>query len=208
MNLYEQSYYLMFPDYEFDDYDIDLTPSPYTASTNWDFEKLSFDFKALSFVSDNDDVAFLKKDHALAFNVPNFVVTQKLKELLEGGLYGSQFYPATVQDEQGDSVEGLWALNTYEELDCIDFKRSQYYMPSDGSTEIDGVKIHADMDTYRLREDVLDAIPEEERLIFQIGGGSVSQILVHKRVVDVFDKNNVKGVKFFKVSEFEDGDQY
>ncbi|WP_238322359.1 imm11 family protein [Vibrio mexicanus] len=208
INRYEEAYYILYPDDDTVEYDIDLMPSPYTASTHWKFEKLNFGDKPLSFTSDNEDLDFLKVEHAIAFSVPNFVVTAKLKKLLDVGIYGGQFYPAIIHDEQGNYIEGMWALNTYKELDCIDFKRSQYYMPSDGSKEIDGFKIYADMDVYRLREDVLDAIPEEERLIFQVAGASVNEVFVHKRVVDIFKGNKVKGVKFFKVSEFSDGDQH
>ncbi|WP_415674673.1 imm11 family protein [Vibrio neptunius] len=198
----------MFPDYEFEDYDNDLTPTQYTANTNWDFEKLNFGIKPLTFVSDNDNLDFLQQDYALAFNVPNFVVTNKLKELLEDGLYGSQFFPAIIQDENNNAVEGLWALNTFDDLDCIDLKRSQFYMPSDGSKDIDGFAIKPDMDNYRLREDVLDAIPENERLIFQLGNTSRGKIFFHQKVVDIFKRYDVKGIKFFKVSEFEYGDQH
>ncbi|QXX08010.1 hypothetical protein KW548_08035 [Vibrio neptunius] len=208
MNIYDESYYIIFPDYEFEDYDNDLTPTQYTANTNWDFEKLNFGIKPLTFVSDNDNLDFLQQDYALAFNVPNFVVTNKLKELLEDGLYGSQFFPAIIQDENNNAVEGLWALNTFDDLDCIDLKRSQFYMPSDGSKDIDGFAIKPDMDNYRLREDVLDAIPENERLIFQLGNTSRGKIFFHQKVVDIFKRYDVKGIKFFKVSEFEYGDQH
>ncbi|MBN3573587.1 hypothetical protein JYA57_10935 [Vibrio neptunius] len=208
MNIYDESYYIIFPDYEFEDYDNDLTPTQYTANTHWYFEKLNFGIKPLTFVSDNDNLDFLQQDYAIAFNVPNFVVTNKLKELLENGLYGSQFFPAIIQDENNNSVEGLWALNTFDDLDCIDLKRSQFYMPSDGSKDIDGFAIKPDMDNYRLREDVLDAIPENERLIFQLGNTSRGKIFFHQKVVDIFKRYDVKGIKFFKVSEFEYGDQH
>ncbi|MFL7033873.1 imm11 family protein [Vibrio lentus] len=208
MNIYDESYYLIFPDYEFEDYDNDLTPTSYTANTHWKFEKLSFGIKPLTFVSDNDNLDYLQQDYTIAFSVPNFVVTNKLKELLEGGLYGSQFFPAIIQDEQNNAVEGVWALNTFDDLDCVDLKRSQFYMPGDGSKEIDGFSIKPDMDNYRLREDVLDAIPENERLIFQLGNTSRGKIFFHQKVVDIFKKHDVKGIKFFKVSEFEYGDQH
>ncbi|WP_240458075.1 imm11 family protein [Vibrio neptunius] len=208
LNIYDESYYIIFPDYEFEDYDNDLTPTQYTANTHWYFEKLNFGIKPLTFVSDNDNLDFLQQDYAIAFNVPNFVVTNKLKELLENGLYGSQFFPAIIQDENNNSVEGLWALNTFDDLDCIDLKRSQFYMPSDGSKDIDGFAIKPDMDNYRLREDVLDAIPENERLIFQLGNTSRGKIFFHQKVVDIFKRYDVKGIKFFKVSEFEYGDQH
>ena len=81
-------------------------------------------------------------------------------------------------------------------------------MPGDGSKEIDGFSIKPDMDNYRLREDVLDAIPENERLIFQLGNTSRGKIFFHQKVVDIFKKHDVKGINFFKVSEFEYGDQH
>ena len=207
-NIYDESYYIIFSDDEFEEYDNDLTPTQYTANTDWDFEKLNFGIKPLTFVSDNDNVDFLRQDYALAFNGNKFVVTKKIKELLEDGLYGSQFFPAIIQDENNNAVEGLWALNTFQRLDCVDFKRSQFFMPGDGTTEIDGFSIKPDMDNYRFREDVFDAIPENERLIFQVGNTTTGEIFFHQKVVDIFKKHDVKGIRFFKVSEFEYGDQH
>ena len=208
LNIYDESYYIVFPDYEFEEYDNDLTPTEYTANTNWCFEKLNFGIKPLSFTSDNDNLDFLNQDYVIAFNSPNFVVKQKLKELLEDGLYGSQFFPAIIQDEKNNTVEGVWALNTFDELDCVDFKRSQFLMPEGGTTEIDGFRIHPDMDNYRFREDVLDAIPEKERLIFQVGNTTSGKIFFHQKVVDIFKKYDVKGIRFFKASEYHVGDEF
>ncbi|WP_240478160.1 imm11 family protein [Vibrio neptunius] len=208
LNIYDESYYIIFPDYELEDYDIDLTPTQYTANTHWSFEKLNFGIKPLTFVADNENLDFLQQDYAIAFNGNNFVVTKKLKELLEDGLYGSQFFPAIIQDENNNSVEGLWALNTFDDLDCVDLKRSQYFMPSDGTTEIDGFAISPDMDNYRFREDVFDAIPENERLIFQVGNTTTGEFFFHQKVVDIFKKYDVKGIRFFKASEYHVGDEF
>ncbi|WP_425628069.1 imm11 family protein [Vibrio neptunius] len=208
LNIYDESYYIIFPDDDFEEYDNDLTPTQYTANTHWYFEKLNFGIKPLTFVADNEDLDFLQQDYAIAFNVPNFIVTTKLKELLEDGLYGSQFFPAIIQDESNNAVEGLWALNTFQRLDCIDLKRSQYFMPGDGTTEIDGFAIKPDMDNYRFREDVFDAIPEDERLIFQVGNTTTGEIFVHQKVVDIFKKYDVKGIRFFKASEYHVGDEF
>ena len=208
LNIYDESYYIIFPDYELEGCDIRVTPTQYTADTNWKFEKLPFGIKPLTFISKNDNVDFLQQDYALAFNGNNFIVTKKIKELLEDGLYGSQFFPTIIQDKNNNSVEGLWALNTFDGLDCVDFKRSQFYMPGDGTTEIDGFAISPDMDNYRFREDVFDAIPENERLIFQVGNTTTGEIFFHQKVVDIFKKHDIKGIRFFKVSEFEEGDQF
>ena len=208
LNIYDESYYIIFSDDDFEEYDNDLTPTQYTANTHWDFEKLTFGIKPLTFVADNENLDFLQQDYAIAFNVPNFVVTAKLKVLLEDGLYGSQFFPAIIQDENSNAVEGLWALNTFQRLDCVDFKRSQYFMPGDGIKEIDGFTIKPDMDNYRLREDVLDSIPENERLIFQVGNTTSGEIFFHQKVVDLFNKHGVKGIRFFKVSDYHVGDEF
>ncbi|HFQ5334717.1 TPA: DUF1629 domain-containing protein [Vibrio vulnificus] len=208
MNIYDESYYIIFPDYEFEGYDNDLTPTSYTANTHWKFEKLTFGVKPLTFVSDNENLDFLQQDYAIAFNGKNFVVTNKLKEMLEDGLYGSQFFPAIIQDEKDNAVEGVWALNTFDDLDCVDFKRSQSFMPDDGSTQIDGFSISPHMDNYRFREDVFDAIPENERLIFQLGNTTTGEFFFHQKVVNIFKKYNIKGIRFFKASEYHVGDEF
>lgn len=61
---------------------------------------------------------------------------------------------------------------------------------------------------YSLDEKVLSLIPEQERLIFKMGNTSNQPIFVHQKIVDIFQKNNVKGVKFFRVSDYEFGDEF
>ncbi len=44
--------------------------------------------------------------------------------------------------------------------------------------------------------------------MFKLENTSIQPIFVHQSLVDIFKVNNVKGVKFFKVSEYEFGDEF
>lgn len=208
MSSYEESYYIIFRDYELKEYNNKLVPTPKTANRDWEFEKLNFDLEPLEFLSKNSNLNFLKKGMGIAFAAPHFVVTDKLKNCIDFGLYGSQFYPASVYDSKGNVVEGLWALNTFRALDCLDVKQSNVYLPDNEVTDIGGFDVMPDVDVYHFDKGVLDSIPEDERLIFQIDNTTIAEFFFHQRVVDIFKKNNVKGVNFFKVSEFKSGDEF
>ena len=41
-----------------------------------------------------------------------------------------------------------------------------------------------------------------------MGGAFKAYVFIHQQIVDFFNKNNVTGVRLFKVSEFEEGDQH
>ena len=63
------------------------------------------------------------------------------------------------------------------------------------------------MDNNEL-EKKLDAILEERRLIFKMGGVGDPYVFFHQKIVDYIMENQYKGIRFFKVSEFEEGIQF
>ena len=61
---------------------------------------------------------------------------------------------------------------------------------------------------YSLDASKLDMIPLENRLLFKMGGTSFSYIFIHESIFEKISINEFKGARFFKVSNFEEGDQY
>jgi hypothetical protein len=61
------------------------------------------------------------------------------------------------------------------------------------------------VERYSLDAARLGAIPEEQRLMFRMTGVMAPLVFVHQRIVDLFAMGQVSGIRFIRVSEYEDG---
>ncbi len=201
MKTYEECYYIVLPDYDFEDSLI--YPTEGTAGRKYKNKKLLFGEKPLIF--DLKSNKFKDQDQChLYFNTPTFIANNELFKKINFGLYGCQFYPAIVRNEIGEVKDNYWALNTYKKLDCWDRKKSTH----SGENFIAGLLLPATVEKYALSKNVLDNIPQSERLIFRMGNTDTGLIFVHESIIDIFKEHNVENVKFYKVSEYELGDEF
>ena len=135
----------------------------------------------------------------------SFVVTSPIKSFLDQFEIDSmQLYPAIVIDDDDVWHENYWYLNFYGNLDCWDREKSDYKYEDDEDPE----DSDAEIKQYSLNAGILDAIPEERRLLFRMGRATKAYVFAHKRIVKHFLENAYSGVRFFKVAEFREGDQH
>lgn len=89
----------------------------------------------------------------------------------------------------------------YNHLDCLDYDNCviRRYSKED---DFHNVR------KYSLSREKLDPINEEDRLIFIPEKAQMGYTLVHKKIVDIFRKENVDTLKFIKVSDWEAGMQF
>ncbi len=122
-----------------------------------------------------------------------------------------QIYPSVYIDDDNNWHEDYWFLNFYEELHCLDKKKSKI-LTIDYSDEEDDDLDEEDDDLevveYRLDSRILGGIPEEKRLMFKIGGTNIDYIFIHQKLVDIFMKRKFTGIRFLPVSTFKEGDQF
>lgn len=115
-----------------------------------------------------------------------------------------QFFPAVYIDNQGRWHEDYWYVNFLEELDCWCRNRSQFTPPDDPSDPFD----YAEVKRYALDADVLNHIPESRRVLFKMGGASVSYVFIHDTLVRYLSSIDDIGAKFLSVKTFVRGMQY
>lgn len=134
----------------------------------------------------------------------NLLVCDKIRdELKTYEIEGMQLYPSVYIDDENNWHENYWFLNFYEDFYYLDKNQSIVDIDEDDD-EDDDIEVFK----YSLDVQKLNQIPEERRLLFKMGGATDAYIFVHQKIVDFIINNNFKGVRFFKVSEFEEGDQY
>ena len=140
----------------------------------------------------------------IMFDASSFIVNDAIREeMIKYDFQGMQLYPAVFIDTDDSWDESYWYLNIWQDLDCWDREKSVYDPIEEDWDEDDTM-----VDQYFLDAAVLDKIPEENRLLFKMGGETHSYIFMHKTLVKFLQQNEHTGIRFFKVSEFTDGDQF
>ena len=202
MNYNEQYYIAEQPP---GDDQIYLKPDKRTANRGYHYKQLPQGDNPLFFMN-----GYREKDnnrwpipHILMDGGDLIVIDDIRNELKKYDIDGMQLYPAVYIDDHDKWHENYWFLNFYQELDCWDRERSIYHRDIDVDPDS-----YAEVDKYYLDEKILDPIPEERRLMFRVGDTSMGHIFIHQKIVDFIIKNKFTGVRFFKVSDFKEGDQY
>jgi hypothetical protein len=106
-----------------------------------------------------------------------------------------------IVDDQGNYHEDYWVFNLFQKMDVLHLEKCNIddFDPDDRRHTID---------QYYLDDDKLSALPEKERLVFMPKHSDYPHIMLHERVVEVFQKHQVDSLRFIKVSDWVMGIQF
>jgi len=136
----------------------------------------------------------------IIFNGANFIIKNKIRDqLLKYPIQGVQYYPAVYTDIDGNNHYDYFFVNIYEDKDWCYIERSQ--LDHRGQKRLDRG------DEPGVESIVLDfhkmlLVPEDERLIFRMGNIDMGEIIIHKKVKDIFEQFNLVDTRFFRVDEW------
>ena len=146
---------------------------------------------------------------SILFDAPIPIVNNQIRDKLKYfDFVNMQLYPAVYIDDEEHYHENYWCMNFWGELDCIDREKSVFSKSSQEELLSDPLADDLAVKQYSLSAKVLDEIPEEDRLIFKIGGDDMGYVFIHQKIADIFKKENATGVKLYKVSEYKKGMQF
>lgn len=207
MSKYDQEYYIAHAQNSPTQFHI--APDRQTEARDYTFERLEMGEAPLVFKNGFKDRDARLGERSLVTGVmydgSSFAVSEEIKSYLgQFKIASMQHYPAIVIDDDNNWHDTYWYLNIYEDLDCWDRSKS-IFKPD--LNPIDEDMAYAKVKKYSLDEDILDAIPEEQRLIFRMDGATKAYVFMHKKIVKHFLENAYTGIRFFKVADFEEGDQ-
>ena len=116
-------------------------------------------------------------------------------------IHGFQLFPAVIIGDDGKWHEEFYFFNFYRDIDCVDFQNSvvRNYSPA---------KRNNTVLQYKLDESVLDAIPEENRLMIKLSGVTGGALLFHEKIVNALAKFNIEAFQFFKLSDYRKGMEF
>jgi hypothetical protein len=120
------------------------------------------------------------------------------KELLQFDVPNLEMYPAIYIHDDGKWYEDYWYMAFTEKFDCWDRINSTY---ENEPLEIGGSKLYS-MYTYSIDQELLDAISQERRLLFKIGGTQDGFIVCHESISNLFYAGDKCGTKITLISDY------
>lgn len=130
------------------------------------------------------------------------VVSKDIAEVLNKyQIDGFQLFPSVIIDDDGEWHEEFYFFNLYKPLDCVDFEHSvvRSYKPNSRRNEVL---------EYKLRSDILDVIPQENRLIIRLDRVVGGAIIVHEKIVNKLSKIDIEAFQFYPLSEYRLGMEF
>lgn len=128
-------------------------------------------------------------------SLPAPVISDPFKNLLaEFNLYDIQFIPALVRYIKTNEIKEYWYVNICNRIDCLDNNQSEIDYSSSGDT-IFGI------DKLVLNDNLLQEISFSRRKLFALSADP-TVVVVHQSLKEVVEKSNLRGVRFFKVSDW------
>ncbi|MGL0927262.1 hypothetical protein XM79_c11514 [Vibrio vulnificus] len=203
MKNYNNEYYIVFR--PSGDDQIYIKPDLKTSKRKYHFKQLAHGGQPLLFSNgfkDEDKNRWLLTD--LFVDSSGLLINEEVKlKLGNYNIDGMQIYPSIYIDDDNVWHEKYWYLGFYKELDCLD-RDSSVIESFDFDDDDDLLEVKKFSLDYR----VLDNIAEQNRMIFKIASCSKSYLFFHEKIVDFIVRKRFSGVRFIKVADFSEGDQY
>jgi len=205
MKNYNEQYYILFNNFANDpSY---LRPLRKTASRNYEYEKLHRSGGPAFFENAFDEEDKKAGDKHPIHDVMDaagwFLFSHRIYEKMQTfEINNFQFFPAVFIDDDDYYHENYVLTNFYGKLDCLDIDLS--VIRSKSPSEEERYKIA----NFYLSEDILNNIPEEQRLIFKIAKSVNPYIFVHQKIKDIMEQEGATGAMFIRVDQYTSGDEY
>ncbi|PQL93817.1 imm11 family protein [Apibacter adventoris] len=139
--------------------------------------------------SENSD---LSKDDIIKYDVletvgGGFLISEKLKELIESYFSNEVQIFSTIITYKNTSLEKYFAINIFNKLKCYDLERSEF-------------TIHPVDHSYKFTKIILDTSPlEEYGLVYNIIRSIYdNKIIVSDEFKNVMTSNNINSIKFIR----------
>ncbi|WKC41034.1 imm11 family protein [Shewanella algae] len=200
MRQYEEQYYIL-KRVEFREIFLSLRATENTGARNHTYEKLDYgDGPALFENGYKGEIPFHLTNAQMDSIYP--IVSEDVASAVKGyHTKGFQLFPAVIIDDDDHWHEDFYFFNFYRDIDCVDFKKStvRNYSPA---------KKNNTVLQYKLDASVLDAIPEENRLMIKLAGVTGGALLFHEKIVKALTKFNIEAFQFFKLSDYRKGMEF
>ena len=126
-----------------------------------------------------------------------FAVSGKFKKTFEEkNIYGIQFVPIEIKDNQGEVIREHHVFHIWNKLPAIDKNNYEGSEPNRFGNILS-------LNRFSLDYNVLNALDLDKRLIFGLSENSTMYI-VHQSIYDMIQSANLSGMKFFRVDDWDE----
>ena len=134
--------------------------------------------------------------HFLTQHAP--VISERLKDVLESlNLKEVQFLPAIVRDSSHNEHERFYIVHVYNLIECMDREKSEWTQnPFSKAVKVGKIE------KLVLDNELIDAIPLEERLVFAARERS-THVLYHQSVVEKMLEIAPTGLTIYRLSKYD-----
>lgn len=167
----------------------DLTPDTNTEDRTFRYERQPMGSPPLVFFNGGSDyqkkmkVKVIETPPEILFDGSNPLVPSRIREaLLKLNIPNLHMHPSVYIHDDKKWYEDYWYMTFTQQLDCWDRTNSTY---DDEPIKLGGF-INYSVYTYSLNEELLDKIPLEQRLLFEMGGTLEGKVVCHKSIKHLF----------------------
>jgi hypothetical protein len=127
----------------------------------------------------------------------DFAGSKKLKTLFETlNIYGAQFVPVEITTNKKKTLSGHYAIHFWNRLPALDKNNYEGEEPNMFGNILD-------LQRFSLDLELLEKLPLEKRLVFLLAENKTLK-LVHQSIVEAIQKENLTGMCFWKVCDWDD----
>lgn len=204
MNEYDQEYYFVVSPMDREDLPT-LTPDVNTENRQFRFIRQPVGSPPLVFFNGAGDyqkklgVVVVKTPPKILFDGSNPVVDDSIREkLLNYEIPNMYLHPAIYIHDDGKWYENYWYMTFTSTFDCWDRQNSTYFPDPMTLGGEDSFGVY----TYSLNKELLDNIPLENRLLFEMGGTTDGKVVCNKKLFRIFAGSGDTGTAVIKVGDF------
>lgn len=145
-------------------------------------------------------IQMIKVPPQIVFEGSNLVVDDVIREALLGRNFPNlHIHPAVYIHDDGKRYDNYWYLTFSRKFDCWDRKTSSYHPRP---ISFGGEDTYEVVD-YHLSDEVMDATPIEQRLLFKMGGTNAGSIVCHESIVQFFGAGQASGADIVRIDKYE-----
>jgi hypothetical protein len=128
------------------------------------------------------------------FDGEDLIVHERISKILKNTDISNLVMRSAIYiDHENKQHKDYWLLEFTKDFDCWDRKKSRYNQ----KPKLSNPAIHNVFD-FILNEEFLQKVPLHERLLFKMGGATLSPVLAHASIANIF---RMDGVKVTSVAE-------
>ena len=204
MSKYDKEYFFLLKPNDREDLP-SLTPDENTATRQFRFKPQSAGSAPLVFFNGARDqqkkmgVKVIAVPPPILFDGANLVVNENIiKKLMHIEIPYMHIHPAVYIHDDGKWHENYWYIAFSQQFDCWD-RDTSVYLPdplSFGATESYTVL------DFHLNDNLMEATPINQRLLFEMGSTTTSDLVCHESVLGIFAVNALSGAKAVRIDKY------